>query len=108
MALRRQELWPTDGEHLGKIAIELAEAARQIRGNAAAERDETAADPLSKKGELALAEQFETAAADALHQAAAHGCDLASLRTAAALAFLQDDPIWVKLKPSSSPVGSSP
>ena len=108
VALRRQELWPTDGEHLGKVAVELAEAARQIRGNAAADRDKTAADPLNKEGEVALAEQFETAAADALHQAAEHGCDLASLRTAAALAFLQDDPIWVKLKPSSSPVGSSP
>jgi hypothetical protein len=52
--------------------------------------------------------KFEAAAAEALREAAAHGCDLAPLRTVAALAFLQDDPIWVKLKPPSPPVKRSP
>jgi hypothetical protein len=50
------------------------------------------------------AAKFEAAAAETLHAAAQQGCDLAPLRTVAALAFLQDDPIWVKLKPPSSPV----
>jgi eukaryotic-like serine/threonine-protein kinase len=107
VALQRRQLWPTDGEHLGKVAVELAEAARQIRADAAG-RDENDAESGNAAKKAVQAVKFEAAAAEALREAAAHGCDLAPLRTVAALAFLQDDPIWVKLKPHTPPVETSP
>jgi serine/threonine protein kinase len=107
-ALARRELWPADGEHLGKIAVELAEAAGQIRTLAVADRDDSSVST-EKIGQLAVeAAEIETAAAATLREAAAQGCDLTSLRALASLAFLQDDPIWVKLKPPHPPVGTSP
>ena len=108
VALGRRQLWPTHGEHLGKVAVELAEAAQQIRIDAAGGRDENDAPAEKDEKKVAQAAKFEAAAAEALREAAAHGCDLAPLRTMASLAFLQDDPIWIKLKPQRPPVEASP
>lgn len=108
VALERRQLWPTHGEHLGKVAVELAEAARQIRIDAAGDRDKNDAQAKKDEEKAAQIAKFEAAAAEALREAAAHGCDLAPLRTMASLAFLQDDPIWIKLKPQSPPVEASP
>ncbi|MBA4105947.1 MAG: hypothetical protein C0485_09330 [Pirellula sp.] len=108
VALQRRQLWPTDGEHLGKVAVELAEAARQIRAEAAAGRDENDAESENAAKKAVQAAKFEEAAAETLRVAAANGCNLAPLRTMTSLAFLQDDPIWVKLKPPSPPVETSP
>ena len=100
-ALQRRQLWPTDGEHLGQIAVELAEAAAQLR---------RAADDDGATGgkNEAQAAKFEAAAAETLHDAADHGCDLAPLRTVAAFAFLQNDPIWINLNAPRQAVKSAP
>ncbi|MBL9161766.1 MAG: serine/threonine protein kinase [Planctomycetaceae bacterium] len=101
VALQRRQLWPADGEHLGKVAVELAEAAGQIRA-------EGALAPENDGKHSLLAAEFEAAAAETLREAASQGCDLAALRTVSALGFLQDDPIWGKLNPPRPPVESSP
>lgn len=101
VALQRRQLWPADGEHLGKVAVELAEAAGQIRA-------EGALSPENNGKHSLLAAEFEAAAAETLREAASQGCDVAALRTVSALGFLQDDPIWGKLNPPRPPVESSP
>lgn len=101
VALQRRQLWPADGEHLGKVAVELAEAAGQIRA-------EGALAPENNGKHSLLAAEFEAAAAETLREAASQGCDVTALRTVSALGFLQDDPIWGKLTPPRPPVESSP
>jgi len=90
-ALKRRELWPEHGEHLGQIAIELALAAAQLRG----ESDAGVAD---------MAAGFEAQAVETLGKAAAHGANLAALRHSKALSFLQDDAVWGKLDHSAARV----
>ena len=108
VALQRRQLWPTNGQHLGQVAVELAEAASQIRADEMAGQDDNNAQPEKSDAKSGQAAKFEAAAAETLQAAAQQGCDLTPLRTVAAFAFLQDDPIWVKLKPPSSPVETSP
>jgi hypothetical protein len=40
VALQRRQLWPTNGLHLGQVAVELAEAASQIRADETAGQDD--------------------------------------------------------------------
>jgi eukaryotic-like serine/threonine-protein kinase len=108
VALERRQLWPSDGEHLGQVAVELAEAAGQLRAAAAADRPASSQPSAEPPEKAVLAERIEEAAAESLREAARHGCNLAPLRSVASLAFLQNDPIWVKLNPSSQPVERSP
>lgn len=101
VALQRRQLWPADGKHLGQIAVELAEAAAQLRTTAGD-------DPAASEAQNGKAEKFEEVAAETLRLAAEHGCDLAPLRTVEALAFLQNDPIWINLNAPRRAVKSDP
>jgi tetratricopeptide (TPR) repeat protein len=76
-ALERRKLWPEDGEHLGEIAVELGEAAAQLREAGESHGAEQV-------------EQLEAEAAASLRQAAASGADVARLRASKALDFLPD------------------
>src|SRR5690606_12400960 len=75
-ALERRAPWQDDGEHLGQVAVELGEAARQLRGGNLSDGDVEAAA-------RAVAEAVET-----LKLAEACGGDLASLKSQPALSFL--------------------
>ncbi|RIK77941.1 MAG: hypothetical protein DCC67_12120 [Planctomycetota bacterium] len=84
-ALQRRVLWPDHGEHLGHVAVELAEAAALLRQSTSVADNAT------------LAETAEAEAAATLRQAAANGCDLERLKSAAVLAFLRHEGGWDKL-----------
>jgi tetratricopeptide (TPR) repeat protein len=86
-ALKRRELWPEHGDHLGQIAVELAQAAAQLRGET---------DDSSQVAAL------EAEALATLRNAAAHGGNLAELRKAAALSFLQEDVVWGKVNAAAA------
>jgi serine/threonine protein kinase/tetratricopeptide (TPR) repeat protein len=92
VARQRRQLWPQHGDHLGQVAVELAQAAVQVRS------DPSAAEAAQ------VAEKLEAEAAQMLREAAAHGADLAALRDAKALSFLQDDAIWDTLGASTKAV----
>jgi hypothetical protein len=74
---------------LGQVAVELAQAAALLRGDADAANG------------AELAAKLETQAAQTLREAAASGCDLAALRTSKVLSFLQNDAIWDTLGTST-------
>ncbi|BBO34671.1 serine/threonine-protein kinase [Lacipirellula parvula] len=100
VTLRRRQLWPKDGEHLGKVASELAETATLLREmDAGGERTPDEPESLAA---------VETATVETLRQAAEQGNDLAALKNEAAFAFLHDHPIWVKLETPRQPLDGSP
>jgi hypothetical protein len=82
----RRKLWPGHGEHLGQVAIELAQAAVLLRGEDA---DAAASE---------VAAKLEDEARSAIREAAASGVDLAALRASKELAFLQDNAFWTNLE----------
>ncbi|MCC6491981.1 MAG: serine/threonine protein kinase [Pirellulales bacterium] len=88
-ARERRQLWPGHGQRLGQVAVELAEAAAQLRR-----------EPL-RDDRLVLAAEAEAEVVETLRQAAAHGCPLATLKDVKALAFLQQDGVWDKLNDAS-------
>jgi eukaryotic-like serine/threonine-protein kinase len=91
-ALERRKLWPEHGEHLGQVAVELAEAAAQLRGDGSPE-------------EAARIAELEEQTKDTIRAAAAGGVVLADLRQHPALAFLEDDEVWnISTTPTKSVV----
>jgi serine/threonine protein kinase/tetratricopeptide (TPR) repeat protein len=91
MALARRALWAGDGEHLGQIAIELAQAAVQARSM---HREDHAKD------DAELAAHLEAEAAATVRDAAAAGCDLARLRAEPAFQLLQNPTILAMIHPA--------
>jgi serine/threonine protein kinase len=83
-ALERRKLWSEDGEHLGQVALELAEAAAQLREAGGGEGGQEAA-------------RIEDEVKQTLQTAAEHGRDLKALLEAKPLAFLHNDAIWANL-----------
>jgi tetratricopeptide (TPR) repeat protein len=83
-ALARRSLWKGDGEHLGQIAVELAEAAVQARD---------AADDDSAKASAELADRLENEVAATVRDAAAAGGNLAALRGEPAFQLLQNSTV---------------
>jgi serine/threonine protein kinase len=83
-ALARRSLWKGDGEHLGQIAVELAEAAVQARD---------AADEDSAKAAAELADRLENEVAATVRDAAAAGGNLAALRGEPAFQLLQNSTV---------------
>ena len=83
IARERAALWPAHGDHLGGVAVELAEAAAAVRKS-------------SKNPTLAMG--LEEESAQMLREAAAAGGNIAALRNEPALKFLHDDQIWGNLK----------
>jgi serine/threonine protein kinase len=86
-ARARRELWAGDGEHLGQVAVELAETALRARDLDGAEHAE-------------LADRCEADVAVTLRDAAASGLDLASLRGVTAFQLLHDSTIWTMITTS--------
>jgi serine/threonine protein kinase/tetratricopeptide (TPR) repeat protein len=89
-ALERRKLWPDHGEHLGQVAIELAQAVTQLRAESDAEAPNRAAE-------------LERQTRKTLRLAASNGANLAELRASKALNFLQGDAFWAGL---TNPAGS--
>ena len=89
VALERRQLWPDHGEHLGRVAVELAEAAVQLR------HEGDAANP-------GAASQAEAQALDALRSAGAAGADVEALRREEAFRLLQSDEDLAKLTGSQA------
>jgi tetratricopeptide (TPR) repeat protein len=85
VALARRELWPGHGKHLGQVALELIQAASQIRSAA------------QGAGASDAATEVDDEAIKTLRAAAAAGCDLAALRRDKTLENLPTDAIWDKL-----------
>lgn len=81
MALARRALWPSDGQHLSQVAVELAEAAVLARQGT----EDSAAE---------LADSLENEAAETVRAAAAAGGNLAGLRGEAAFQLLRNSTIW--------------
>ncbi len=91
IALERRKLWPEHGEHLGQIAVELAQAATQLR-------EQAAVDAASEK-----LKKIESQVIDTLQAAAAAGCELTKLRSDPALQFLHNDSLWANLAKTQTP-----
>jgi tetratricopeptide (TPR) repeat protein len=94
VALDRRKLWPEHGEHLGQIAVELAQAATQLGEQAGAD------------GASQHVKKIESQIVDTLQAAAAAGCDMTILRSDPAFQFLQNDTLWANLgktQPSPKP-----
>ncbi len=92
-SLARRDLWNGDGKHLGQVAVELAEAAVLVR-------ELTAGDGA---GEDELANRLENEVADPVRDAAAAGCDLATLRGEQAFKLLQNSAIWGMIGADETP-----
>jgi serine/threonine protein kinase/tetratricopeptide (TPR) repeat protein len=83
-ALARRELWRGDGRRLGQVTVELAEAAVAVRELTAG--DGAATDE--------LADRLENEVEVTLREAAAAGCDLATLRGQSVFQLLRKSTIW--------------
>ncbi|HEX6962138.1 MAG TPA: protein kinase [Lacipirellula sp.] len=83
-ALKRRKLWSGHGEHLGQVAIELAQASAQLRREGPSEA-------------AARAAELEGLTRDTLRAAAENGADLAQLRASNAFTFLEADDVWDSL-----------
>jgi tetratricopeptide (TPR) repeat protein len=86
IALERRKLWPGQGEHLGQVAAELAQATLALRENGATD------------AEWKKADELESEMGATLRAAAAAGCDVEKLRRSEPFALLQNDAIWGTLK----------
>jgi serine/threonine protein kinase len=83
-ALARRDLWRGDGRRLGQVTVELAEAAvavRELTAGDGADTDE-------------LADELENEVEATLREAAAAGCDLATLRGQSVFQLLRKSTIW--------------
>jgi serine/threonine protein kinase len=83
-ALARRELWRGDGRRLGQVTVELAEAAVAVRELTAGDR----------AGTDELADALENEVEATLREAAAAGCDLATLRGQSVFQLLRKSTIW--------------
>jgi eukaryotic-like serine/threonine-protein kinase len=98
-ALERRKLWPDHGEHLGQIAVELAQAAAQLHEESKREIDSAKESAVAER-----AAKIEVEAAETLRQAAAHGADLAALRASKELKALPADSFVPEIGAPAEPV----
>jgi serine/threonine protein kinase/tetratricopeptide (TPR) repeat protein len=97
-ALARRELWRGDGRRLGQVTVELAEAAVAVR-------ELTAGDGA---GTDELADRLENEVEVTLREAAAAGCDLATLRGQSVFQLLRKTTIWSTINAAPGAAANEP